>query len=305
MRLPIFKALVGVLLLASTACEPLSEQDGGYGNPERTPLWVALDEARLDGPGRHHVEYLDLAKLRILKEKHPGRFSRLAEIGVGEALRRSDDTGIPLKTASSAALFGRPPAQAGLLRGRFDVDGIALSLNRLGYTRNQQVWQRAEQDGLSVVEPGEDLVTYAGSLQTHEQVRPPSKVPRLSGSTPHRAVSWCLGWPLAAVLTEPGSPGEADLIGAAANAVEAEFADGADFTEALCYHTTGDPEALAERLRTALREGASARTGKPWRDLLPGAEVEVGQDATVRLSFPQTGDVGVLVEALSRNDVPL
>ncbi|MGI5167144.1 hypothetical protein ACQEU3_22625 [Spirillospora sp. CA-253888] len=287
----------------------------------------ALSKVASSDSARRYTAFSDLDRLRKLAGSRPmERDTRLSSltIGLGDlgayGARVAEPTGIDVDQAGQALQVGVPPLTAGWLSGPYKAADIGGKLEKLGHKRasgGKDTWVAQADGRFDLNDPLVKLgippthplnavrvheaggVVHARRPEALDAVRPGDAAagPSLGADPAVRPVADCLGLPLAALISR--NAGGADQIGAG---VTGDSADA--LTEILCVKVSGDAGAAAERLKQSLA-GKSA-TGRPWSELLPGAQVTAASGGVVRLAA-RTGAAakpGVLLQAVMRGDLP-
>ncbi|WP_217161595.1 hypothetical protein [Streptomyces sp. AC512_CC834] len=278
------------------------------------------------------VEYGDLAAQRAASGGgRPGEaLERLTGIGWSQMARYDrqlrEQLGLDSATADRALqVEGDVPSSGRLVGADLDTGKVAARAEKLGARRDGEIagldaWRlapdgRVDPEGLAtglspafnVLALGEGtLVRGAGSAAVRALSADGGKG-TLAADPAYAGVATCLGTPLAAVMT--GSPrGAADrsgtpfVLGAGVTGTDA-----AHLGQVACRDTSSAraADALAAAVRDRLAGSAPSGDSAPWRELLPGAKVEVvGGDAhTVRITGTSAGGPVLLIESVSRGDL--
>ncbi|MFI6518396.1 hypothetical protein ACIBF1_22765 [Spirillospora sp. NPDC050679] len=322
-----------VLLASSAGCLGGEEKradpkpPGGTAGTPVSTLVAALQRVASSDSARRHTAFSDLGRLRKLAGGRPlERDTRLSAltIGLGDlgayGSRVAEPTGIDVARADRAVQVGVPPMTAGWLSGPYKAADIGAKLEKLGHKRaagGKDTWV-AQADGrfdlndplvklglppthpLNAVRVHEEGgITHARRPEALDAVRPGGEAagPSLGADPAVRPVADCLGLPVAALISKDA--GGADQIGAG---VTGDSADA--LSEVLCVKVSGDAGAAAERLKQSL--AGKSVTGRPWSELLPGAQVAAASGGVVRLTA-RTGAAakpGVLFQGVMRGDLP-
>ncbi|WP_067489158.1 hypothetical protein [Actinomadura hibisca] len=327
-----------VLLVSSAACSGDGKEPAEAKPPAGAPiskLVGAMSRVVSSDSTRRYAAFSDLERLRRLAGGQPlDRDARLSSltIGLGDlgvyGARIAEPTGIDVNRADYGMQVGIPPLTAGWLAGPYTAANIKKKLEKLGHKRvppgdpnkpilgGENTWV-AQADGridtndplaklgippthpLNAVKVHEGTgITYARRFDTLDSIIFGGATRNTSlGTDPAvRPVLNCLGLPLAALVTK--MTGSTDQIGVGVTG------DADDLTEVLCVKVSGDANAAAQQLKQSLT-GQSA-TGRPWSELLPGAQVTATSDGVVRLAAKPgaAAKPGLLFQAVLRNDLP-
>lgn len=291
-----------------TACgnDDRRERPHASGGPKAAPatrLMSALAQIEATGETSRNVVYTDLDALRSLAGGAAPDRSPYAPLMVGTgtvgqyARRIAGPTGIDAAQASEAYETGVPPRVVGRLNGRFDAGAIGAKLTALGFkpaSEANDTWV-ANPDGDIDFEgpvaklglpPTGDLnairvdsgkgLTHARQVASLGMIPAPKGRAVLAVQPDFRAVGSCLGAVVAAQILR--GEGEADLVGTGYQGRAAGEA-----REIMCVKVPGDANAALAKLKDTLSGGRS-RTGKPWSELLPGAEATIAGPGVVRLT---------------------
>ncbi len=295
---------------------------GCSGDPagEESGLRGALARAGADGNTRAYVEYGDVARLTALA-KDGKRFLGISGYGYGPIASTSrvmaDELGFDPAAMDGGLVVGRPPDQAGVLWGDYDVDALDRELAGRGIpaedSRGGRRWTSAADKeikldgplaGVARTSELNDIRTAPGSFAYSSARAGLDLVTAPGGGTLAddplmRRLSRCLGDVVAAVVTT--AEGDATTYAVGIRAPSAR-----DVTEVACLAPGGDPKAVRDRVARELEDGSAPSTRQPWRELLPHASADLVQfGLIVRIEAKPGPDdpVGRVMQMLQTRDL--
>jgi hypothetical protein len=291
--------LVAAVLAGVVGC---SEDDAGGSG-----LLEALGKVRATDSTRGYVEYGNLVATRGLREADGKRFAILGGFGMGQLRSYSkvlaEDLAYDGLAQRAAISAGSPPDWSAIIWGDYDVNAVNNKFAELGIERDGNgdttTWTSSADGDIELRNP---LVTIGGPGSLNNVRTAPgsfafspkrdtlSWVTNPGGDTlaedqTMKTLAQCLGDVVAAVIAR--NPGAAEMLAVGVRAPSAS-----DVTDVICVTPgTGDPAAIRDHVSGELSNGTSARTNRPWSEVLPNAKVELaGFPTAVRITATPGAD---------------
>ncbi len=261
-------------------------------------------------------EFGDTARLRELAATEPKVWRQETFAGSGSLAAYGqvikDGLGIDLTTATSALTAGSAPAALVLITGGQHADAIKGAATKAGWSGSGTLTRPRDLStmnsvgaGLAIFAPqirplGSDVVV--GGLTADMSLLAESGAGADGGPLMTSATN-CLGDVVLAQGTGFGTRTDPS-----ASAVGVRASSGR-ITSVICLEAGGSDQAteLAGRVRTELASGTSARSGRPWKELLPNAVVDpvAGTPAMVRItSDTASTNPHLVLSLLVQRDLP-
>ncbi|SHN46633.1 hypothetical protein [Cryptosporangium aurantiacum] len=307
------------VLLCALVCLALvngcsSESPESSGPDSGTALERALGRVAATDTTRQQITFDDTAALASLGET----FGALSLSGVAALTTYADQAkGLRPKSASFTVTAGRAPETVSLLAGGQDADEVEKQLTGAGWKRDGDELVApalgAGGDGSTlpiilarVRTDGEDVV-YGGTDGGLSDVGSPDGG-SLADDRRVAALASCLGDVVAAsfvISQDPKAPDGPTMTAVGVRRPKS----GGDTPQALActaWSTSAAADTYATEVRDALDRGASARTQRPYAELLKSATVrDVGGDEHVVSWQAGTPDNAYLVfQMLAQSDLP-
>lgn len=317
-----------IITAAALLCSGCSGGDGdddggGFGDAlgSATSLRGALGRVAATDATRQYVEYGDVARLAGLA--HDGkRFLSLVGYGFSPIAPVSqlmaEEIHFDPAKMDGALLAGQPPDWSGLLWGDYDVKAVDGALRErdipaaddTGGTRwtsgkdkeiniDGPLTGIARTSELNVIHTGAGMFGYSSTRAGLDAVIAPGDE-TLAGDPTLSRLAGCLGDVAAAVLAAKVN-GETT-----AYAVGVRAAGESTITELACFAPDDDPEGMRDHVAGELKDGTAPSTRQPWRELLPGASVDLVEDGSVvRIEAKPAADgaVGRVMQMLLTRDL--
>jgi hypothetical protein len=268
-----------------------------------TGLLGALGRVRATAETRVSVEYGEPAEVRALLDKDKSRYEILRGFGYGSiapfSVTVENTLGLDLTGFDGAIFVGKPPKQATVLWGDYDVSAVDGKLRDLdidsesafGGTR----WHSANDYEINFEGPFTDMA-------------PPQQFNNIvtgNGSFAFAPAAEGVEW-----VTQPGDKTLADddalvslakclgdVVTAQLEATGEAVGVREDGTQLICLK--GDQGKVSDALK-----GEMPSTGRPWDDVLPNAKVDQdGALARVTVPPPADGLVGQVMRVMQNGDL--
>jgi hypothetical protein len=312
-----------ITIVAALLCAGCSGDggDSGGGGGSGGDLLAALERVAATDATRQYVEYGDVALLGNLA--HDGkRFLSLVGYGFSPIAPVSqimaEELHFDPATMDGAVLAGQPPEWSGLLWGDYDVKAVDGSLrdrhipaaDDQGGTRwtsgddkeinlNGPLTGIARTSELNDIHTGSGTFGYSASRAGLEAVTAPGD-DTLADDPTLKRLAGCLGDVAAAVLAaKVHGETTAYAVGVRATAENV-------ITEVACFAPDRDAKGMRDHVAGELKNGTAPATQQPWRELLPGASVDLAEFGSVVRVTAKPGDdaaVGRVMQMLQTRDL--
>jgi hypothetical protein len=316
-----------IIIAAATLCAGCSGNsgDGGEGSgggwlgSGDSGLTAALGKVAATDATRQYVEYGDVALLGGLA--HDGkRFLSLVGYGFSPiapvAQLMAEELHFDPAEMDGALLAGQPPDWSGLLWGDYDVKAVDGALRDRDIPAERDGdgtrWTSGEDreinldgplTGIARTSELNDIHTAVGTFGYSSTRAGLAAVTApgddtLAGDPTLGSLAGCVGDVAAAILAAKVK-GETT-----AHAVGVRATNGGAVTEVACFAPDHDPEGMRDRITKELKNGTAPSTQQPWRELLPGATVDLS-GPVVRVTTKPGDDaaVGRVMQLLQTRDL--
>jgi hypothetical protein len=292
---------------------------GGWLGSGDSGLKAALGKVAATDATRQYVEYGDVAVLGRLA--HDGkRFLSLVGYGFSPIAPVSqlmaEELHFDPATMDGALLAGQPPDWSGVLWGDYDVEAVDGALRdrdipaekdgegtRWTSGEDKEINLNGPLTGIARTSELNDIHTAAGTFGYSSTRAGLAAVTApgddtLAGDPTMASLGGCLGDVSAAILAAKVK-GETTAYGVGVRA-----SDGGAVTEVACFAPDRDPEAMRDRVAKELKDGTAPSTQQPWRELLPGASVDLsGSVVRVTAKPGEDAAVGRVMQMLQTRDL--
>ena len=313
--------IAAAMLCAGCSGDDSGDGSGGAGDTGDAGLKAALARVAATDTTRQYVEYGDVALLGRLA--HDGkRFLSLVGYGFSPIAPvtqvMAEELHFDPAKMDGAVLAGQPPEWSGVLWGDYDVDAVDGALrdrdipaeDDAGGTRwtagedkeinlNGPLTGIARTSELNDIHTGAGVFGYSATRAGLAAVTAPGDDTLADDATLGR-LAGCLGDVSAAILAAKVN-GETTAYAVGVRAA----ADGA-VTEVACFAPDSDPQGMRDHVADELKDGTAPSTQQPWRELLPGASVDLAELGSVVRVTAKPGDdaaVGRVMQLLQTRDL--
>ena len=317
-----------IIIVAATVCAGCSGDSGGSDGGDSSGGWLGSDDSGLKAAlgkvaatdtTRQYVEYGDVALLGGLA--HDGkRFLSLVGYGFSPvapvAQLMAEELHFDPAKMDGALLAGQPPDWSGLLWGDYDVKAVDGALRDRDIPAERDGdgtrWTSGEDKeinldgpltGIARTSELNDIHTAAGtfgysSTRTGLAAVTAPGDDTLAGDPTLGSLAGCLGDVAAAILAAKVKD-ETTAYGVGVRAT-----DPGAVTEVACFAPDRDPEGMRDRVAKELKNGTAPSTRQPWRELLPGATVDLSGSAVRVTAKPgDEGAAGRVMQLLQTRDL--